>query len=463
MQIHALRVWLAHAVLSLSLTAPSLLAQRPAAAEPPPVRREGKFFAVHCHGGDEALADRALAVVDRVWLLVAARLGRPGTALKSRPVVHLYRTDAGYRAAEQKLTGGKFARNLAMAHHDSHTAHVALQPPCRDEVLRAIGLPHQTEVLLAWEASHLARFAMCPAFRQHPDWYADGFAAAVAFAATGGSDAEWAQQPFWSGGTARVQRLQAAGKLPPVRSIVDDQIADLELHDRYALRREWLRFLDRPERQRELEKFSALLSGKGGSGFETRLQRAAQTAFGGLQADFAAHVAAQQPVWDEVIRSLAVSADGWQQIAFPDSNAVAWAVAPVAGGSLAVRGRLRILPGGRQQLNFLFGRTAAGFLSVAFVADQGFTVFAYDAAADRWDSLGSGAAPALRLGVATPFVLTATGRKLAIGIEDLSWEFELPQALPEAVVWGLGAQAGGDGASEGSAGIWQGVEVGPAK
>lgn len=153
-----------------------------------------------------------------------------------------------------------------------------------------------------------------------------------------------------------------------------------------------------------------------------------------------------------MIRSLEVRGDDCVQIAFPEANAIAWRTEPVAGKSLTARGRLRILPGDRQQLNFLFAKTDAGFHSIAFVADQGFTVFDYDAANDRFDPVGKAHAPGLRLGVTSEFRVEATGKKLVVHLDDKHWDFELPRTLPNGVTWGLGAQAG-------SAGIWQAVRV----
>src|SRR5688500_8842043 len=89
-----------------------------------PVEKAGVHYVVRCHGGDEALAESALAVVDRVWPIVAAAFGVPDAKPEKPLTVNLYRTISGYEAAEKELTGGRFARNLAMAHHASRSAHV---------------------------------------------------------------------------------------------------------------------------------------------------------------------------------------------------------------------------------------------------------------------------------------------------------------------------------------------------
>jgi hypothetical protein len=110
------------------LTVPWLLADASAqgdAAADAPIVVKGKCYELHCHGGDEVLAARALAAVESVWPLVAKAVVRPDVPPKKLLEVHLYRTIAGYEAAELQLTKGKFARNLAMIHHASESVHVA--------------------------------------------------------------------------------------------------------------------------------------------------------------------------------------------------------------------------------------------------------------------------------------------------------------------------------------------------
>jgi hypothetical protein len=157
-----------------------------------------------------------------------------------------------------------------------------------------------------------------------------------------------------------------------------------------------------------------------------------------------------------VHRSLTVHGNDWSQLAFPDVNAIAWNGERLAGG-IAAAGRLRILPGDRQQLNFLFARTDQGFHSVAFTADAGFTVFDFQAGAEpQWREIGKANAPSLRPGYTSKFAIEAGDRTLKVTLDDLHWDFPLPRPLPAEIVWGVGAQAG-------SAGIWSGVEVRPVR
>lgn len=447
----------------LAVAAVAVAQEDPAPAAPVVVDKTGTYCTVHCHGGDEAMAEQALQVVDRVWPLVAEVFGDADAHPEHPLDVHLYRTVAGYEAAEHELTQGKFRRNQAMCHWESRSAHVALQPPCTDETLRAIGLPVLTLRMLAWETAHAARFTLCANFRSHPEWFGDGLAACVAEAVLAAASVTTVDDdPQRSTHALRVRRLLAQKQLPPVRSILGDAVEDLELADRYAVRAEFLRmWFAEPRRPRLRAVAAAVRATDAGEGYAAKVLAAAtKAAGGGADRAFRSWLEALTPKWDEVFRSLGAQGNEWRQVAFPDYNAVAWNMVPVKGRRLSVAGQLRILPGGRRQLNFLFGRTDDGsFGSIAFVADQGFTVFHFDAARKDWQRLADGNAPGLRCGVSTAFAIDVDGRKLHLVIDTQSWDVELPAPLPAQVTWGLGAQAGPDGGDTGSAGIWSGLTV----
>lgn len=448
---------------SLSFAVPLLLLVAARGQETPPIVRKSTFFEVHCHGVDEATADRALAAVEPVWATLANTLGKPGAKPKRPLAVHLYRTVAGYEAAENKLTGGKFARNLAMTHHASESAHVALQPPCSDETLRALGLPALTVELLAWEATHLVRRELLGTHGEHPMWLVDGLAAVTARATARQLQAPTATSwPTADTANQRVQRLSKQGKLPPANAILADRIDELDMHDRYAVRAAFFAFLGTEPYGKSLAKvLGTVRSTGGGKDYPQRVLTAAKKELGkGLDADFARYAGALDGTWFEVLRALAPFEDGWQQLAFPDSNAIAWHGAPIQGGALKLRGKLRILPGDGKQMNALFGRNEAGdFFSVAFVADFGFTVFSYTAKTNEWQALGGGNAPSLRRGYTSTFELVARGDALHVELDGQHWDVALPRKLPDAVVWGLGAQAGLEGATTGTAGLWSEVQA----
>lgn len=445
-----------------AITVAFLLVGVGSAQDEPALVRKGSCFEVHCHGGDESLADRALAAVEPVWAAVASTLGRSEARPRRLLTVHLYRTIGGYEAADRRLTNGKFARNLAMTHYASESAHVALQPPCSDETLRAFGLPGLTVEMLAWEATHLVRRELLGTHAEHPMWLIDGLAADTARTVARQQLAPAAEAwPTADTAVGRVQRLELGRRLPPASAILADRIDELDMQDRYAARAVFFAYL-RTEHAGALGKvLAAVRSTGGGKGYLERVSAVATTSFGKkLDPGFAQHAAALHQAWFEVYRSLVPCEGGWQQIAFPDTNAIAWHQRPVDGGALRIAGGLRILPGDGKQMNVLFGRTDAGdFYSVAFVADVGFTVFSFRAKDNEWRALGGGAAPSLRRGYTSDFVIEARGDTLRVQIDGLHWDFELPQKLPNAVPWGLGAQAGGEGAAMGTAGLWTGVRA----
>ena len=92
--------------------------------------RSGAHCEIVCHfAGPHAprLADDALEIAEAVWQHAEELYGE--TKAPKMPLqLHLYRDAAAYEAAEEKLTGGTFKRNLAFAHIGSNTAHVAMQP-----------------------------------------------------------------------------------------------------------------------------------------------------------------------------------------------------------------------------------------------------------------------------------------------------------------------------------------------
>ena len=422
------------------------------------VEKTGEHFVLRFHGGDEALAQSALDAVEASWPLATAILGGEKDDPAQPLAVHLYRTIDGYVAADRRLTQGKFERNLAMTVFDPRESHVALQPPCRDEVLRAGGLPGLTLALLAWEATHLVRCERLRNFADHPAWFVDGLAAHVAaqvleqIHASGGSDAA----PFSATRAVRVQRLLQDKKLPDVEAILAGRIDDLDIHPRYAVRAVFFDFLCE-NRSRLAKVVDVVRRTGGGDKYQATVLTEVRKLLGtSVQRDFEKYLRGLRPQWDEVFRSLSTAGHEWTQIAFPETNAIAWRTEPVKG-SFSARGTLRILPGEKQQMNFLLARSDAGFYSIAFVADGAITVFDYQSADDQWIKIGTQDVPGLRLGYGSKFAVEAKDRGLVVHVDDQHWEFTLPRPLPKEIVWGVGVQSGG-------AGIWTDVTVGaPAK
>lgn len=420
---------------------------------------KGRCFELHLHGGDERIAKQALAAVEPVWPAVCDAFGveqrRPAEPLR----VHLYLDVDDYRAADRRLTGGRFGPNQAMSHWNSKSAHVAMQPPCPPAVLREHGLPLQTQAMLAWEACHVVRFELCPNFRVHPGWFHDGLAATVARRVLRERHPEMGEQPFFTQRWSRVRRLADDGELIGVRQLLVDETQDLSMRDRYAERIAFFEFAQRQRPRRLRELAGKVRKTTPGTAYAGTIADAALAALGGLDRAFRAEAGSVRPAWDEQIRSIWCLGDDWVQHAFAESNAVAFRSEPVRGARFLAKGEVCIHAGEKQQMNFLFGRTAEGFYSLAITAGAGFTLFDHRFQGNIWRVVARGRHEDVRAGVFVPFELSAKGLDLELRLAGESWQLKLPRALGREVRWGLGAQAGGAGARYGSAGIWRGVEV----
>lgn len=444
--------------LLLAAVAVPLSAQRA-----PTTEVEGQHFVVVCHGGDAALADRALAAVEPVWPLVCEAFGVPSTPPSTRLRVHLYRRAADYRAADRELTGGRFGPNQAMSHWDSRSAHIAVQPPCTDGFLRRFGLPLQTQAMLAWEACHVARFSICANFRQHPGWFVDGLAAMTARRAVAQRHPDVGGQPFFQQRWWRARRLAERGELPSLARLLADGVSGLAMRDRYAVRiafYDWA-LANEPERLRAIAR--VVRETPAGSRFAAEVERQALARLGSSAVAFRRAVRASRPRWDERVRSLwQVGAHELQQLAFGGHDAVAFAATPVAFGTLRLAGEFCIVAGPSRRLHLLLGRDGPGSCRLAITAGDGVELWRPGATADAAECLGRRAQPQLPVDAFVPFELRVRGRALELQLGACHHKFELDTPLVAPIVWGVGA-AGADGGADtiGTAGIWRRLRAGP--
>ncbi len=448
-------------VLTLALASVSFAAAPVAAEE---VVREGEHFQLVCHFDDEDAADQALAAVEAVWQHASRVFGEPADEPAGLLTVHLYRDAAGYETAESGLTKGAFKRNLAFAHFDTLTAHVALQPPLSDEALAITGVPAQTLRLLAHEASHLVRYSRIPNHRSHPGWFADGAASWIDEQVSRdlGLIAGIEQAPGYSTSLLQVQRLVENDKLPTTQQILLDQTEDLGFSESYGVR--WLFFRHMLE-GKQGKRFQRLLDRLrmlgGGSDFTQQLFEEAQDILGkkklkSTDKSFRKYVKAFEPEWDEVFRALNCSGDRWLQGAF-DTNAIAWHRSASTKKKKKVRysvsGELTILPGPNRQMNIFVGRSDKGFFSVAFNADVGVTLFEFMSGDSNWQKRGFVKCADVRSNEPFRFsvhVAKDTVRVEVNGTEVVSGEV---QTLQLTDTWALSAQSK-------SVGLWK-IESAP--
>jgi hypothetical protein len=417
----------------------------------------GRCFRVCGHGVDEQAARQALSTVEPVWPAVCAFFGAPSTPPPTPLTVHLYRSVDDYRAADRRLTGGRFGPNQAMSHWRTKSSHVAVQPPCPDALLAARGLPMQTRAMLAWEACHIARYELCANFRVHPGWFFDGLAAAVSLQVLPG--AELAAQPFFSQRLVRAGRLAEGGDLPGVRQLLIDETQGLQMRDRYAARIAFFAFAEQraPDSLRQVAR--TIRATAAGTTYAGTVAAAAAAELGGLQRSFHDFVEAAQPRWDERVRSLWRSGDGLRQHAFAEADAIALRAASVRGEGVVVRGEVCIEPYGPKEMRVLFGWQPRGGYALAMAAGEGFKLLSVASDGSDRAVLGEARCDGLREGAFCRFELTSTGRAVRAQVAGGELEVELPEPLPATIRWGLSARSGGAGAEFGSVGVWRGVRV----
>jgi hypothetical protein len=418
-----------------------------------PIVRTGRCYRLVCHVPDAKIAARALAVLEATWPVAMRRYGVPDRPPPQPLTVHLYRDAAQYAEAEARLTHGRFAPNLAFAHWESRTAHVAVQPELPDALLRQRGPSFQTLRLLVHEAAHLARFHAMAGYRWHPQWFADGNASWIETEVLAAQRLLTTPEecPTYSTYVVRVQDLLAARALSPLSELLADRMHGLSFYDTYAVRWLLFRFLASGEREAALRATIADMRRFGGGG--DGAARAAASlrrhlgaeAWAALDDAFAAWVLALAPQWEETGRSLATASATWEQIAFADHDACAWsrACAPES----EVRGELTILPCGSRQMHVLLGAEGGAAVVVAFSAGCGITV------AERagGDDTVLGALAVADLVADLPFAFRVRrlgDHRLRVDALGATLEVAVPHTLNGAL--GFGAAAGG-------AGLWRDV------
>lgn len=416
-----------------------------------PLELTGDRYRLVSHVLDKAAAAQALAVCEASWPAALMAYGIDAPDPKEPFTVHLYRDPAGYEEAEEKLTQGRFKRNLAFAHWDTQTAHVALQPQLPDAFVQKLGINFQTLRLLVHEASHLARFHVLPNYRSHPGWFADGNASWIETEVLRSMDlfSTPEQDPSFASDVVRVQRLIADEELPPMAKILGDELDELDFYEVYAVRWLLFRYLMQDERRPALHKTVADMRRYGGGrGFVERVAKSLAKHLRDrgavkLDAGFRAWVTTLEPQWDEVYPSLETHGAEWTHTAFDSVNGISWSTARAGEGSWELSGSVEILDDGRKQMNVLLGRSETGFVSIAFTQGA-VTVLDYTSAENSWKRLALGSA-ALPLGRPIRFSVAWSaedGLRVAVAGKAAA-ECQVERSL--AGPWGLGAQAGSSG------------------
>lgn len=418
-----------------------------------PIVRQSGEFQILCHLPSETAADQMVQMIEALRPRARELYGWPEDMEFPKLTLNLYPTAEAYREVDMELTGGNFQRNLAFAHHESMTAHVALQPELSKEALEYLGLSAQTLRLLAHEAAHLYRYAWARNYRSHPDWLADGAASCLDEQVS--MDLETMKSvgddPNFSDSALNVQRLLERDELPTIEELWRDQTDELEFHERYDVRWLLFRFLRDRKNAPKLDKLLQATRRMGGStSFTESLAKEAESIFGksklkSLNRGFRKYIESFEPQWDEVLRTLWRGADGWRQAAF-DSNAIAWRREDAGKKPYGLEGRLRILPGGRQQMNVLLGLSEEGFVSVSF-SPGAITIFEYLSQENRWVRRASVDNPSVKLNDPFGFEVRVAKDVVRAFVEGQELIATKIEELTLTGPWGLGAQST-------SAGVW---------
>lgn len=401
----------------------------------------------------EGLTEARRAEVERVVALTAAEAGRlwsidPETLTAT---LTIHRDPDDYVRADQDATGGRFRQNWAFAKGDA--AHVVLQPPMNDERLAAAGVPYPTLRLAAHETAHLVRYAVGN-HDSHPSWLADGVGQVIAERVMRDAGLSHNADPWTSTNILRLNRAFTEGRVPPIAELLADSAGGLNQPDRYAARWAFAAWLADTGRLEPLLTRARQLGG--GKTYATRLRTAVLDALVNEpdpDGAWRSWVAQRPAPWEQVYRSLAIPADPdapWTQVAFDNTNAIAWTTADQPLAEYRLSGAVTIFPGERTQMNLLLARSDDGFVSIGLTAGFGVTVFRYESASNRWTRLASAEVPALRAGESVRFEVHAAGGVLSVLIDGHP-TVEVESPVPLQGPWGVGAQSG-------SVGQWSGIE-----
>ena len=357
----------------------------------PPVKAEARSDYAHIlvHFDNLYVAQAALKVADAAWGPVARMLGRKG-AKPTKPLeIHLLETPEDYRAVDEELTGGRFARNNAMAHWDTRSAWIAVVPRSCHQALERIGLPVTVQRVVAHEYAHLAIFDQLPNFRHHPDWLAEGLALLVEDEAieAAGLVERLEQRPLASQRMRNLKKLLASGRLPEIPALIRDRLPGLEMHDRYAAWWGWMRFLLEGERAprmllvlRRVPRMPA--DGRLGrdliAGLDLLLGNGRGT-FRKLEREFHEWIEALSPAWSEYWRMLDTRDDAWCHAAYADLAAISLRTEPPKSGDYDLAGRVELADLAEGEASVLFAQKGERHVALHVRPGRGLVLATHEA------------------------------------------------------------------------------------
>lgn len=446
------RMWLAFLLTSAAPLPPSTCSGETTA--------KGPHFEIRAHFDSQPAADMALKAAEAAVPFAESIYGRLEEDLKEPLAIHLYATAAEYLAVESQLTHGRFARNGSFTSDATHAAYVALQPELSPAALAITGLPLQTRLFVAHEATHLICHRLWSNAGSQPFWFSEG---AALWAAEEAVEAQkwWPSRMEYaltSSNAQSVRRLFDSSAPPDVLALIHGLPGGLTFDERQAVSGAMFRYLKGPAQRDVLAKIVEAARGAGdGSDVQGAIARATSLVLqsdeskDSFQAGFEKSVLDLGPAWDEVHRALWPVGDVWAQAAFANTNAIAWRTQPAGCEHYAIAGEFAILPGASHQLNLLLARSQKSFVQVSFTAGFGLDVFHFDAARGNegaWKKLATVEVESIVEEQYVPFRVVVEGNTVSVYLGDKPVCAPAVEGHPMQGAWGLGALAG-------SAGLWR--------
>lgn len=444
-----------HHLRSLLMLLVILAAAGPLAAQ---TSRAGKTYRITSHAGTAAAA-AALKIAEATVKPAQKVFGRQRKKRNELLELQVFPNTVGFEKAVSQLPGDANASGLvSFASMKNATAYVTVHPTTSESALDKIILTGPTRRRIAHESVRIYCYGNLANHRTLPVWLIEGAAAMIAhdsLAQDGHALADICDDPFTSSQIAVVQGLMTAGKLPAVGSILRGAVSELSPQEQDAIHAVLFRYL---LTEKHKSRFGRILKKackiKSSPDLTRKISRYAGTVLkmGQVETEFRAWLSAQEPLWDEVVPSLARHKKGWVSAAFPNLNAVAWRRMPVGRKKWSLSVDFTILDGPAKQLNLLLGQTANGFASLAIEADFGVTLFAFNAKTSAWSELAAKQLEGIRTGRILALKVEVDASKLALSLDG---ETVLEATVPDTDLsgsWGLGAQAG-------STGLWQNLSV----
>jgi hypothetical protein len=401
------------------------------------------------------------AIVEQVEKTCSEVFGIDVASIVDNASIELHMQYKDYERVDRELNAGAFRRNWSFANYAVNQGHVALQPPLEFSVLREVGLPLQTKIMVAEVAVYLCTNRAFNNSASHPDWFRQGISGHLGSMALRelGIMGDIEMEPWTSEEINTIRRLFEDKPDYDVMSILNGDEEDISSGRLGSVRGAFVGWLMDIGAFEEMINEARRLGG--GDSYEDRLKQATLDAIvrAGIDSPeltFRTWIDAFEPEWNETYRSLTTQGDVWLHTAWDSNNAYCWNRQELGDGDWEMTGSVKIYKRDSAQLNILLGRTDEGFISVSLGPSFGVTVFnrkyAQGDQKGRWIRLKNQELRSLEMGEWVDFKISKRRSRLIIKINR-----ERPVMIDVTGInldgnWGLGCQSK-------SAGEWRDVEV----